>query len=134
MKNFDKNAFKRDLKEKFKQTEYTNCALFEEKFNNVLDRHAPKKKMQKENHKPHVTKSMRKAIMKRLELKIPYSANRGNKKAFKKQRNFCNRLYKKERQKCYENLHLRKITDNKKFWNTVKLFCQKRNPPLRGYR
>ena len=43
-----------------------------------------------------------------------------NKQAFKKQKNFCNRLYKKERKKYYENLDLRKITDNKKFWNTVK--------------
>ena len=38
-----------------------------------------------------------------------------NKKSFKKQRNFCDRLYRKERQKYYENLDLSKITDNNKF-------------------
>ena len=67
---------------------------------------------------------MRKAIMKRSELATKYRArpNEENQKAFKKQRNFCNRLYKKERRKYYNNLDLRKITDNRKFWNTVKPF------------
>ena len=101
MKNFDKNAFKRDLKEKLKQTDSTNYALFEEIFENILDKHAPKKKkMQRANHKPYVTKAMRKAIMKRSELATKYRTRptEENKKAFKKQRNFCNRLYKKKKQ------------------------------------
>ena len=45
-----------------------------------------------------------------------------NKKAFEKQKNFGNRLYKKEREKYYENLDLKKIINNKEFWKTVKLF------------
>ena len=60
---------------------------------------------------------MRKAIMKRSKLAIKFS-NRptdDNKKAFRKQKNFCNRLYKKERRKYYEKLDLQKITDSKKF-------------------
>ena len=67
---------------------------------------------------------MRKAIMKRSELATKFR-NRptdDNKKAFKKQKNFCNRLYKKERRKYYEKLDLRKITDNRKFWDTIKPF------------
>ena len=57
MKNFDENAFKRDLKEELKKPSLTNYALFEEIFENVLERHAPKKKkMQRANHKPYVTK------------------------------------------------------------------------------
>ena len=35
-------------------------------------------------------------------------------------KNFCSRLYKKERKKYYANLDIRNITDNKKFWKTVK--------------
>ena len=74
------------------------------------------------NGKPYVIKAIREAIMKRSELATKYRArpNEENQKAFKKQRNFCNRLYKKERKKYYNNLDLRKITDNSKFWNTVK--------------
>ena len=61
---------------------------------------------------------MRKAIIKRSELATKYRArlNEENQKAFKKQINFCNR---QERRKYY-NLDLRKTTDNRKFWNTVK--------------
>ena len=106
-------------------------ALFWEIFEIVLDRLAPKKKrMQRANHKPYVTKAMRKAIMKRSELATKYCTRptEENKKAFKKQRNFCNRLYKKERQKYYENLDLRKINDNKKFWNTVKPLMSNKGP------
>ena len=131
MKNFDKKAFKRDLKENLKKADSTNYALFEEIFENVLDKHAPKKKkLQRANHKPYVTKAMRKAIMKRSELATKYRTRptEENKKAFKKQRNFCNRLYKKERQKYYENLDLRKINDNKKFWNTVKPLMSNKGP------
>ena len=42
--------------------------------------------------------------------------------ALKKHKNYCNRLYKRERRNYYSNLNLNNITDNKKFWNTVKPF------------
>ena len=101
----------------------SNFQSFEDIFEKVLNRHAlEKKKVLRANGKPFVTKAIRKAIMKRSELATKYRArpNEENQKAFKKQRNFCNRLYKKERKKYYNNLDLRKITDNSKFWNTVK--------------
>jgi len=107
MKKFDKTAFKFDLKEKLQQVDTTNYDSFEEIFENVLDIHAPKKaKVSRANNKPYVTKAMRKSIMKRSELATKYRAQltEENQKAFKKQRNFCNRLYKKERRKYYEIL------------------------------
>ena len=46
--------------------------------------------------------------------------------AFRKQKYYCNRLYKRERRKFYSNLNLNNITDNKKFWNVTKpLFTNK---------
>ena len=77
----------------------------------MLDQYAPnkrKKKIQRANHKPYVTKAMWKAIMKRSKLAKKYRtrAIEENKKAFKKQRNFCNR-YKKRK--------IEILTDNKKF-------------------
>ena len=124
MKDHDKNAFKRDLKEKLKKTNTTNYALFEEIFENILDRHAPKKKKkQRVNHKPYVTKSNAESHYEivRVINKTSYSVYRGKQKAFKKHKNFCNRLYKKERKKYHETLDFRKMSDCKKFWNTVKL-------------
>ena len=41
---------------------------------------------------------------------------------YRKQRNFCSKLYKKERKKYNNNLDLNDIADNKKFWKTVKPF------------
>ena len=100
MKQFDNLAFKRDLKESLKKVDVSNYDSFEDIFENVLDKHAPKKKKaQRANSKPYVTKAMRKAIMKRSELATKYRSRptEENLRAFKKQRNFCNRLYKKEK-------------------------------------
>ena len=71
-----------------------------------------------------MTKALRKAIMKRSELESKYVKNKTNEnlKSYKKQRNFCSKLYKKERKKYYEMLDLKNVTDNKEFWKTVKPF------------
>ena len=41
---------------------------------------------------------------------------------YRKKNNFCSRLYKKERKKYYTRLAIRKVTDNKYFWKTMKPF------------
>ena len=63
-----------------------------------------------------------KAIMKRSELASKYHKTKNNEdySKFKKQGNFCSKLYKKERKKFYNNLNIEDITDNKKFWITIK--------------
>ena len=66
--------------------------------------------------------------MKRSNLENKFYKNRSepNRRALKKQKNYCNRLYKRERRKYYSQLNLNDITDNKKFWKTVKpLFSNK---------
>ena len=40
---------------------------------------------------------------------------------YKRQRNFCTRLCKKEKRDYYRNINLNSLTDNKRFWKTVKL-------------
>ena len=102
MKKLDGPSFKADVMNSLKNVDLSNFQSFEDIFEKVLDRHVPEKK---------------KAIMKRsvLATKCRAKTNEDNQKTFKKQRNFCNRLYKEERKKYYENLDLRKITDNRKF-------------------
>ena len=41
---------------------------------------------------------------------------------YKKQKNYCSRLYKKERKKFFNNLNTSFVNDNKLFWKTVKPF------------
>ena len=46
---------------------------------------------------------------------------------FKKQKNYCSRLYKKERKKYFESLNSRSISDNKSFWKNIQpFFSEKR--------
>ena len=98
---------------------------FQEIFLNVLDIHAPmKKKYIRANEVPYMTKPLRKAMMtrSRFENKFHKTKSLADKAVFKRQRNYCNRLYKRERKKFYNNLELNIITDNRKFWSTMKPF------------
>ena len=72
MKHFDKQAFRSDLISEISKigSDYNE---FDDTFNKVLDKHAPTKtKLLRANHKPYVTKAMRKPIMKRSELASKY--------------------------------------------------------------
>ena len=84
--------------------------------------HAPlKKNVVRANE---VTKALRKAFADRSRLENKYYKNRSveSLRAYKKQNNFCSRLYKRGRKKYYTNLHPKKITDSRKFWKRVKPF------------
>ena len=91
---------------------------------NLLDRHAPlKKKVLRANNEPYITKKLRKAIMKSSQLESIYRETLTEKslKAYKKQKNYVSRLYKKERKTFFNSLNPSVVSDNRKFWKTVKL-------------
>ena len=97
-KNFDLNIFKNDLRKHIESV--GNHEVFETEFLNALNNHAPqKKKVIRANHVPYMTKLQHKAIMKRSQLENKYLQNSSNdnKIRYKKQKHFCSRLYKKER-------------------------------------
>ena len=124
-KNFNTDNFKNDLRENLSSNRVYEYGVFEKIFLSVLDEHAPvKQKTIRANHAPYMTKTLRKAIMKRSELRTKYYKNPTdfNFQKFKKHKNFCSKLYKKERKKYYNNLDLKNIQDNRKFWETVKPF------------
>ena len=62
--------------------------------------------------------------MRRSYLEKVYYKNKLEKsfKAYKKQKNFCSRLYKKERKRFFNSLNPSFVTDNKLFWKTIKPF------------
>ena len=64
-----------------------------------LNRNEKSLPLPRANHVPYMTKALRKAIMKWSELKSKYVKNKAseNLKSYRKQRNFCSKLYKKER-------------------------------------
>ena len=122
-KNFNNSLFRQNLNIKLSITrEYDD---FEKAYLEVLDNHAPiKKKTVRANHVPYLSKPLRKAIMRRSNLEYKYLKNRTpeNQEVYKKPKNYCSRLYKKERKSYYTNLDFKNITDNKRFWKTMMPF------------
>ena len=120
---FSKENFGEDLNARLQSNDQINYASFEKTFLDVLNTHAPsKKKIIRANQKPYVTKKLRKAIMLRSKLENIFYKNRSdeNKHFLRRQRNYCNRLYKRERKNYYSKLNLKNVNDNRKFWNTMK--------------
>ena len=75
-----------------------------------------------EKHGPFMTKALSKEIIYRSKSNNNFNKhpNEENKRLYKRQRNFCVALLKREKKKYYNNLGLRIFKDNKKFWPTVK--------------
>ena len=100
----------------------TNFLKFQSTFLDILEKHAPiKKRNVRANEVPYMTKTLRKAIMTRSGLQNKYHKLKTDDclQSFERHRNFCNRLYKREK-KFYSNLNLKNITYNKKFWKNIK--------------
>ena len=120
---YKKEEFGKDLKMKLIRQPQITYETFENVFLKTLDEFAPQKtKVVRANHKPYVTKEMRKAIILRSQLQnklFTYGID-AYRRAFKHQMNYCNRMYKRKRKRFYCNLNLNSINDNKKFWNTMK--------------
>ena len=76
-KSFNFESFNNELNELLKSEKEINYSLFENIFLQVLNAHAPvKKKIQRFNNKPFMTKQLRKAIMHRSRLKNIFNKNR----------------------------------------------------------
>ena len=121
-KKIDNAVFRTELREELDKVQTHNCQSFEQIFISILNLHAPmKSKKQCANHKSYMTKALQKAIMKCSELATKYHKTKSieDYNNYKKQRNFCSKLYKKERKRFYDTLDVGNITDNKKFWKTL---------------
>ena len=122
-KNFDNISFRNELRSRLSTT--IGYSDFDETCRQVFDYYVPtKSKTVRANHASYMTKNLRKAIMRRSELESKYlkKKNPESVRAYKKQKNYCSRLYKKERKRYYVKLDMKNITDNKKFWRTKKPF------------
>ena len=103
-----------DFKTKLKQylaTSSSNYKHFEQAFLALLGKHSPYKSEKiRENQVPYMTKNLRKAIMKRSQLKIKYfkTNTAESLRLYKKKKHCCSRLYNKERKKYYNSLRLKK--------------------------
>ena len=118
-------SFNEDLQKILSITQINTCKQFRDTFLSVLNMHAPlKNKLLRANHSQYVTKALRKAIMRRSKLEKIYFKKEINEslKAYKMQKNYCSKLYKKERKKFFDNLNTSVVSDNKAFWKVIKSF------------
>ena len=120
--DFKEDNLNRDLQNRLSAETVEEYAPFEKVFLDVLNKHGPlKKKVVRANHAPYITKTLRKAIMKRSYLEKVYFKKKTPDSLikFKKQKNYYSRLYKKEQKKYFESLNPRMIKDNKSFWKNI---------------
>ena len=124
-KTFNIDFFKRDLRESLENHTSYDYSCFQNIFIALLNKHAPiKKKIMRFNNNPFMSKALRKAIMHRSKLKNIYNNYRteDNWANYKKQRNFCVNLLRKTKTEYFQKLNVKDLSDNKKFWKTIKPF------------
>ena len=124
--NFDEIKFKNDL------SYFLHCRnvsedltydVFKEIFTKVLNSHLPtKQKLVRGNHQPFMNKTLSKAFMHRSKLKNLYNKfpTELNETNYKKQRNLCTNLLRKEKKKFYNGLDLSVLSDSRQFWRNIK--------------
>ena len=126
-KNFSMEEFRRELITSLDN--FRGGILKYDIFMTILNIHAPqKKKVVRGNNAPFMTKTLTKAIMHRSKFKNKFNNNptTENNSLYKKQRNFCVNLLRKEKKKYYNNLDIKIFDDNKAFWKGIKpLFSNK---------
>ena len=121
-KNFTNEHFRRDL---LRELSFQNVQPNEiDKFKFIASNsHASlKEKYIRCNQAVFMNKQLRKAIMRRSCLlnKLRKFNCPENQLAYKRQRNYCVKLLKRSKIDFYNNLNVKKVTDNKHFWKTIK--------------
>ena len=95
----------------------------EDKITDILKQHIPiKKRYIRANDGAFMNKELRKAIMHRYKLSniCNKTKTEENLIAYKKQRGKCVKLLRKRKRDYFRNLDPKDITDNRKFWKSVK--------------
>ena len=123
--NFQNNEFRAELDNEMSNYDLGNMEYqhFLNIFIDILNKHAPmKQKYLRTNQGRFMTKHLHKTIMKRSRFRNKFLRDRTDisREEHKKQRNLCVSLFKKAKKDHFANLDTKSVTDNKKFWQTVK--------------
>ena len=122
-KKFNLQQFQMELKEKLDGISINSFDIFLEEFGTRLDKFAPlKEKKIRFNNGIYMTKSLKKAIKLRSQLKRKFNKNKSeeNSKKYKQQKNYCGKLLRETKIEYFQNMDVNKANDNKMFWKTVK--------------
>ena len=127
-RNFDNKKFEEQLQKQLPSV--SGFESFQFAFKVILNQFAPlKQKLIRNNNQPFMTKTHRKAIMKRSKSRNKFNEeeNIGNWSEYKRQRNLCSNLLKQSKKRHFNSLNVNDVTENKKFWKTIKPFFTEKN-------
>ena len=130
-KNFNQANFRNELLRKLynRNGGKINYDAFEGIVVRLLNIHAPlKERYVRANNSPFMNKTLSKAVMTRSRPrnKLIKDPNLENKTKYTMYRNYCTGLFRRQKKNFYNNLDPKLVTDNKKFWKTIKpLFSEK---------
>ena len=97
---------------------------FKETIFNIFVKQAPiKQKHFRANEAPFTTKELHREIMKRSRLRTNFfrSIFKEDESKYNKQQNFCKKLQRATKKLYFSNLGIKKVVDNRSFWETVSL-------------
>ena len=128
---FQNDLFRSELDYELSKLDVCNLEFehFLNIFIEILNKHAPiKKKYLRANQGEFMSKELNKSIMTRSRLRSKYLKEKSvdSKIAYDEQSNYCVNLLRWTKKKFFANINISSVTDNKKFWKTVKsLFSDK---------
>ena len=100
----------------------TDLEAFMKTVFHIFKKHAHiKRKYIRATEAPFMIKDLHKAMMKKSKLRNKFliSGNFSDRKKYTSQRNLCKKLLKNTKRTYFNNLDIRKVTDNRTFWKTV---------------
>ena len=130
-KQFNEGKFKDLFLSYLNELEMSDLSVdvFKMTFLNALNSFAPvKKKYLRANHSKFVNKELSEAMMLRTKLRNKFYKQKTTetRSAYNKQRNICISILRKAKRSYFENLDIKNLSGNRKFWGTVKpLFSNK---------
>ena len=127
-RNFDNKKFEEELQKQLLSV--SNFESFQFPFKVILNQFAPsKQKLIRNNNQPFMTNTLRKAIMQRSKLRNKFNEERNfeNWSEYKRQSNLCSNLLKQSKKCHFNSLNVNDVTENKKFWKTIKPFFTGKN-------
>ena len=124
-KNFNPQLFRNELLKELYNVHKgkIDYETFEEIVVRLLNIFAPiKERYIRANNSPFMNKTLSKAVMTRSRLRNKFTKNPipENKYNYTKYRNYCTGLFRKIKKSYYNNLDVKLIMDNRKFWKAVK--------------
>ena len=124
-KRIDNSLFRNDLLNELlsKNVQTKHLDSFKATAQYIFDKHAPlKEKHVRCNQATFANKNLKKVIMTRSRLLNKFRQDRtiSSHVAYKKQRSICVKLLLKTKKDFFDNLDVKRVTDNKQFWKTVK--------------